>query len=178
MPLEDHKRIAAHYGALCGLRGNEDSNSDESTASRPSPEQQPAIPSGSPAEKAVLRPRPESLTLPFENRERESHLVSDEEFDRIIRQEELRNPLPPLCSDTNHLVSGAGLRRSISTARNTRMSIMSQRPRPMSTDLSQMLPYTSGQREQIGEPFPALPRDPTLTALPRAPTKNDLMSKQ
>ncbi|KAK5096499.1 hypothetical protein LTR70_001673 [Exophiala xenobiotica] len=175
MRPEDQKKVAAHYGALCGLRSDADSDSDDSTASRPSPKQEPATSAMSPPDKSILRPRPESLTLPFENRERESHLVSDEEFDRIIRQEELDNPLPPLPAGVDRGASGAGLRRSISTARNTRMSTMSQRLRPMSADFSRMVPNTAGQREQNTEPFPPLPRDPTLTALPRAPTRNDMM---
>jgi len=174
MRSEDQKKIAAHYGVLCGLRSEPDSDSDNSIASRPSPKQE--APSNGP----VTRPRPESLTLPFENRERESHLVSQDELDRIIRQEELENPLPPLASGLNHRSQGAGLRRSISTARNTRVSMLSQRPRPMSADFSRMMANTADQCGQHGQNQvapAALPRDPTLTAMPRAPTKNDLLGK-
>lgn len=178
MRPEDQKKVAAHYGVLCGLRSDADSDSDDSAASEPSPKQEPATPPMPPAEKSTIRPRPESLTLPFENRERESHLVTEEEFDRIIRQEELDNPLPPLPAGPNRGASGLGLRRSISTARNTRMSTMSQRARPMSADVSRMALHPVVQRSEGTEPFPTLPRDPTLTALPRAPTRNDLMGER
>jgi len=178
MRPENQKKVAAHYGVLCGLRSDADSDPDDSTSSEPSPKQEPATPPMPPSEKSTIWPRPESLTLPFENRERESRLVTEEEFDRIIKQDELDNPLPPLPAGLNRGASGLGLRRSISTARNTRMSIMSQRARPMSADVSRMVPTPGGQRSQGTEPFPPLARDPTLTALPRAPTRNDLMGER
>ncbi|KAK5938275.1 hypothetical protein PMZ80_009245 [Knufia obscura] len=175
MRSEDQKRIAAHYGALCGLRAEPDSDSDESTEAKPSPNQEPAASTMSPPTEAVPRPRPESLTLPFENRERESHLVSEDELDRIIRQGEMNHSSPPLPSGIDRSAPAGSLRRSMSTARNTRMSMMSQRTRPASADFSRMVANRAGQPDQSQGTQSALPRDPTLTALPRAPTKNDLM---
>lgn len=178
MRPEDKKIIAAHYGALCGLRSEADSDSDESSASKPSPKQEPASSAMPPPITPSAQRRPQSLTLPFENRERESHLVSEEEFDRIIRQEELRNLVPPLPTGVDCSTSARGLRTSISTAGNTRMSTMSQRPRPMSADFGRVIASAVGHHDQSQIPPSTLPRDPTLTALPRAPTKNDLMGKQ
>ena len=177
MRAEDQKRIAAHYGALCGLRSEAESDSDDSTTSGHSQLQELTTSSMPPNHCAVRRPRPESLTLPFENRERESHLVSEEEFDRIIRQEELKNPLPPLPTGIEYGTSGTGLRRSISTARNTGISMMSHRTRAMSAEFNGIATSTSEQHNQDLSRAAPLPRDPTLTALPRASTSNDLLGK-
>lgn len=114
------------------------------------------------------QPRPQSLTLPFDNRQRESHLVTEEEFDRIIRQEEMANPLPPMSRGTNSVRPQVQMRRSISTARRT---VMTGRPRPMSADFSTLLTM---QSHNTGPERASMSRDPTLTALPRPPTKNDL----
>lgn len=133
-------------------------------------------------------PRPTSLTLPFQNRQRESHLVTDEEFERIMR----RNG-GAMASVPSHR---SGLRMSMNLGRSssggafrfggegTRLRSV-ERQRPASMSLANALSMSlekPGQRFNIdtGKSLPvgSMPsRDPTLTALPRPPTKCDLAGK-
>lgn len=118
-------------------------------------------------------PRPQSLTLPFQNRDRASHLISDEEFDKIMRQGELENTVPRLPSAIPSHLSGFGVRRAASTARASRNSFFAQRQRPASANFSSSI-HATAQYAQDGLSRSAFSRDPTLTALPRPPTKNDM----
>lgn len=157
-----------HYGVLCGLRASAlgDSESDSSRASTPEPPPKDEV------HTQPNQPRPQSLTLPFENRDRESHLVSDEEFDRIVRQAEFENPMPPPAGGRARNLSSSGLRRSISTARNTAFL----RQRPASADVSTMLGFSTPTKKGLGQ-VSSISRDSTLTALPKPPTMNELASK-
>lgn len=165
-----------NHGLLCGLRIDTDADLNKSQTSEPStrPEPTPVMRSNPSTGRRVSQRRPHSLTLPFENRERESHLVSEEEFDRIVRQAELENPLPLLPTKIAHGTSGPNMRNSISTTRNARMSVTSSRPRPLSSNYDSTRAKISPQSSIAPNLSKPLPRDPTLTALPRPPTKNAL----
>lgn len=155
-------------GVFCGLHVD-----TKSTSSRcATPDQSTSL---GPAIQANQR-RPHSLTLPFENRERRSHLVSEEEFDKIIRRAKLDQPLPPLPPGVCNDVPQHRKRSSISVATNPRISSLSQRPRPMSADFSTVISTIANRHEAALQIPRALPKDLTLTALPRPPTKNDLIS--
>ncbi|KAK5069619.1 hypothetical protein LTR64_008300 [Lithohypha guttulata] len=167
----DEQRKIANYGILCGLRSDAASDSSRSSSARPSSQERKLMALNSHPTNGAVQRRPQSLTLPFDNRERESHLVSEEEFDRIIKQGELDNPLPSLPTAIESSAPRIGLRRSISTARNT---MMSTKPRPMSADFSRLMASQGFQDRPGRNSFAAPSRDPTLTALPRPPTKNDL----
>lgn len=171
MRTNDHKKNN-HYGVLCGLRANAlgDSDSDASRSSTPEPPPKDEIHVRPPITPVNQR-RPQSLTLPFENRNRESHLVSEEEFDRIVRQAELDDGVPSLSTTRPRNVSTGGLRRSISTARNTAFL----RQRPVSLDVGSLVPLSAQGRDK-GRPD-SLSRDSTLTALPRPPTINQMAGK-
>ena len=172
MRTNDQKRTV-NYGAFCGLRPEDDS--DSSRASTPDPEQTQQVVASTIAQQddRHFQRRPVSLTLPFENRERESHLVSDEELDRIIRQGELEIAMPALPTAMRRESAGVDLRRSISTRRNTTFFRTSAKARPMSADWGSMM--VTGPKATQGA-MPVMPKDPTLTALPRPPTKNELAS--
>jgi len=173
------------YSVLCGL-GN-DSSSSSSITPTPSvkDEPDPTAVMNEQQGQHKRQERPQSLTLPFDNRERESHLVSEEEFDRIAREAQDENILPALPAHFQKEVSETALRRSISTARNPKKSFFGGRRQHMSADFgysSSMIPTGLGaidDTERTPRPFrtSGLPRDPSsLTALPRAQTRYDLAS--
>lgn len=168
MPSDQHKKNN-QYGVLCGLRASAlgDSDSDSNRSSTPEPSPKDEVPSH-PSNISPNQRRPQSLTLPFENRDRESHLVSDEEFDRIVRQAEFEAPLPRLPTTHARNLSAVGLRRSISTARN--MTFM--RRRPVSMDVGAMVALSAAQNGGRAQPV-SMSRESTLTAMPRPPTMNE-----
>lgn len=158
-------------GVLCGLR------SDTPTFKKPRPTatSEDAQEPDHSTFVVTPSPRPQSLTLPFQNRERASHLITDEELEAIMRRDEL-DPLPRLLSAIPRHLSGLGIRRSASTAKASRSAIPAQRPRPVSVTFGgPVQPFT--RRTRADSPHPAFSRDPTLTALPRPPTKNNMASK-
>lgn len=169
MTPKDSKKTADH-GVLCGLRS--DTPADSSKRFRASLTKEPAK---EPEFAFTPSPRPESLTLPFQNRERASHLITDEDMDRIMRQGELDDPMPRLPSTVSGNLTGLGLRRTLSTAQDLGVSLFTHRPRPASahfggTDLEGSASNTRYERSRYS-------RDPTLTALPRPPTKNDMAGR-
>lgn len=155
---------------LCGLRS--DTPKVPPKSPRPSLTTENVQAFDQPVAPITPSPRPQSLTLPFQNRDRASHLISDEEFDKIMKQGELDNPLPRLPSGIPSHLSGLGIRRTASTTKGSRTSLFAQRPRPASANFGN----TGYAATQDGFPRPGFSRDPTLTALPRPPTKNDMAS--
>lgn len=172
-------RKTANHGVLCGLGTKTSPDSDSSRS--PSPDQENQLPPMLSSRKRPMdntdrsqaQPRPQSLTLPFENRQRESHLVTEEEFDRIIRQEEKNNPLPLTGPGMRPNIPQQSMRRSISTRR----TVATGRQRPVSADFSRLLAHQDVETQSGRPSLNLLSRDPTLTALPRPPTKNDLAGK-
>lgn len=126
-------------------------------------------------------PRPSSLTLPFQNRQRESRLVTDAEIREIARRNGLLN-ISSLPSHRSGLGLGINLGQpssgvSDNFASNNGRANEFERQRPASMYISR-----PNQRFDIdtGKPLPATSapiRDPTLTALPNPPTMCDLAGK-
>lgn len=158
-------------GVLCGLRSDIPRVPPKSP--RPSLTTENVQVFDQPVTPIRPSPRPQSLTLPFQNRDRASHLISDEEFDKIMRQGEPDNAVSRLPSGIPSHLSGFGIRRAASSARAPRNSFFAQRPRPVSTNFSNSI-HATAHYAQDGFPRPAFSREPTLTALPRPPTKNDM----
>lgn len=159
---------------------------DMARAPTPSPRDESSMTDPTPR-----RRNPPTLHLPFEHRLRESHLMSDEEFEAIARQarEDGLLNFPPL----------SNLRRSISTTRKSRWSTFTPRTRPASFAAPDKyaddniepaerlrMALESWQSElarqnQAGSSAPSkstatgrMQREPpSFTALPRPPTKND-----
>lgn len=170
MPPKGQKKTYDN-GVFCGLRS--DTPMVPPKSPRPSLTTENAQVTDQPVAPVTPSPRPQSLTLPFQNRDRASHLISDEEFDKIMRQGDLDNPMPrPKSGIPSHL-SGLGIRRSASAARGSKNSLFAQRPRPASANFGNTILRTA-QHVQDGFPRPGFSRDPTLTALPRPSTKNDM----
>ena len=168
MRISEPKR-SGYDGILCGLR------SDIRPAFNQSPAPPPPPKDGNLVNNAIdlsVQKRPQSLTLPFENRERESHLVSEEEFERIVREAEAGSLVPPLPHHLTHDTSFSGLRRSISSVRNNHFSMMTARRRPMSVEIGNMSGHSAAEQLPV-----SISRHSTLTALPRPPTKNGLASE-
>lgn len=134
------------------------------------------------------RQNPPTLRLPFDNRQRESHLVTDEEFDEIAKsafQDELFDAWQQ-----------PKIRRSMSTARHSWFSNFAPRTRPASyaAETSRAEPadklrraleswqkelnrqqegtvWQSGSQRVVGQ------ETSSFTALPDPPTKNNLAGK-
>lgn len=118
----------------------------------------------------------DQLRLPFDARDRESHLVSEAEFEEIVRQAELGNIVPPLPVTISR--RRLGLSRSMSAARNSILS----RSRPASADWSTIVPdafdYDHNQPGNRASSYSTVSRETSsLTALPRPPTKNAMMGE-
>lgn len=138
-----------------------------------------ATPSADGRTSAAATPRVgtfDQLRLPFEVRDRESHLVSEAEFEEIVRQAELENIVPPLPVTVSR--RRLGLSRSISAARNSILG----RSRPASADWSTIVPdafdYDHNQPGNRASSYSTVSRETSsLTALPRPPTKNAMMGE-
>lgn len=120
----------------------------------------------------------DQLRLPFDARDRESRLVSEAEFEEIVRQAELENVVPPLPQTMSR--RRLGLSRSISAARSSIFS----RSRPVSADWSTIVPETTdydydrpGNRASSYSTVSVARELSSLTALPRPPTKNTMMGQ-
>ena len=147
--MQKHQKKSQN-GVLCGFPGQSSINTATKQDENSTPPERTISP----------KKRPQSLTLAFENRERESHLLTDEQIDQILRQEALNQPLPPLPNEKRRSISGLS-RRSPSKVQR----------RPVSEDLSRLVPSLS-QKFQDQRATPT--RDSTMTALPRPPTMNEM----
>lgn len=139
----DDRKLRKDYGMLCGIQRKQ-SSSSSSNDTEPDRDDSAMIP-----ERTDQTNRPQSLTLPFENRERESHLVSEEEFDRIARDAQSENPLPTIPLRFGPELSEGALRRSISTAPRSRYSFLPSQSRPLSEDIGKTLHSISTSRSGL-----------------------------
>lgn len=155
---------------LCGLR----SSTPSSSAANQRPQSTTRELDNEP-ESYVKEPTPvpAPLTLPFHNPDRGSRLIPDEQFDNIMRQVQEDDHVPQLPPYLPQAWSTQGIRRTLSQARNTSIPRLSERPRPASADFK-LIAQATGNHIRSDVSRSTIPRDPTLTALPRPPTKNDM----